>query len=263
MSHRPRKRWGQHFLHDRHAIDRLLGAIAAQADDQIVEIGPGEGVLTVPLLAAAGRVDVIEIDRDLAAGLATLPDAQDRLRIHVGDALSFDVAGLARTNRLRIVGNLPYNISTPLLFHLLAQRAAIADMHLMLQREVVDRLAAPPGSPQRGRLSVMVQAYCRVDALFRLAAGAFRPPPKVESAVVRLQPHATPAVDRRTENPFAQVVRLAFAGRRKTLRRTLAPLLDRQAIADCGVDPGERPERLTVAAFAALANAVAGPGDEV
>ncbi len=257
MSHRPRKRWGQHFLHDRQAVARIIDAIAPQTDDHICEIGPGEGVLTEPLVAAAGRVDAIEIDRDLAARLPGVVTAADRLHVHVGDALTVDLATLAVGRRLRLVGNLPYNISTPLLFHLLDQLAWIADMHVMLQREVVERMAAAPGEPARGRLAVMLQAYCRVESLFRLAPGAFRPPPRVDSAVARLTPLTEPVVQGGQARAYADIVRRAFGGRRKTLRRTLAPLLTADAITGCGVDPGLRPERLTVAEFAALAATVA------
>lgn len=256
MSHRPRKRFGQHFLHERHTIERIVRAIAPRPGDRIVEIGPGEGALTGSLLAAAGRLEVVELDRDLAAALRADPPEGGELVVHEGDALRFDFAALAGDDRLRLVGNLPYNISTPLLFHLLEQRTAIRDMHFMLQREVVDRLAAAPGDSARGRLSVMVQAVCSVQPLFRVAPGAFRPPPAVESAVVRLVPLAEPAVSAAEEQAFAEIVSRTFGGRRKTLRRTLAPLLDAAAIEAAGVDPGLRPERLSVAEFAALARAM-------
>ena len=257
MGHRPRKRWGQHFLHDRHAVDRIIRAVAPTAADHILEIGPGEGVLTQPLLAAAGRVDVIEIDRDLAAGLEQLEDVDGRLQVHPTDALTFDPATIAGDAPLRVVGNLPYNISTPLLFHLLAHRRYLRDMHLMLQREVVERMAAPAGAPGRGRLSVMLQAFCRVESLFRLPPGVFRPPPRVDSAVVRLLPLDEPAVDTAAGDPFAEIVRTAFGARRKTLRRSLAPLLDAETIAACDVAPELRPERLEIEQFAALARALA------
>lgn len=253
--HRPRRHWGQHFLHDPGAIGRIVAAIGPSADDHLVEIGPGEGALTRPLARGAGRLDVVEIDRDLARHIEQDPDLPSNVRVHVADALRFDFRSLAQSGTLRAAGNLPYNISTPLLFHLLDQRDAIADMHFMLQREVVARLAAPAGDPARGRLSVMIQAYCGVQPLFHLGPGAFRPPPKVESSVVRLIPRAAPAVESAHADRFAQVVRLAFGGRRKTLRRSLAPVLTADAIAACGVDPGLRPQRLQVAEFAALAAA--------
>ncbi len=257
MSARPRKRFGQHFLHERAAVERIVAAIDPQADDHLVEIGPGEGVLTRPLLAAAGQLDAIEVDRDLAAALQARDDWPGTLRLHEADALSFDFATLATERPLRLVGNLPYNISTPLLFHLLAQRESIADMHFMLQREVVDRLGAAPGSKVYGRLSVMIQAYCAVTPLFRIAPGAFRPPPAVESAIVRLAPHGG-QVPPDQADAFAEIVRLAFGARRKTLRNTLRARLSPTAISAAGVDPGARPETLPVSAFAALAAAAQG-----
>ncbi len=254
MNSRPRKRFGQHFLHERATIERIVAAVAPRTDERLVEIGPGEGALTWPLLAATDKLDAVEVDRDLAAALRAAD--HDGLTVHEGDVLTFDFAALAGGDRLRLVGNLPYNISTPLLFHLLAQRDAIADMHFMLQREVVDRLAAGPGSKTYGRLSVMVQAHCTVEPLFRIAPGAFRPPPAVESAVVRLRPLGTPAVAPAHEAAFATLVRQAFGARRKTLRNTLRPQLSAEAIAAAGIDPGARPETLSVADFVALAEAL-------
>lgn len=258
MSHRPRKRWGQHFLHDRRAIERMIDAINPVSGDTIVEIGPGEGVLTRQLLAAHATVHAVEIDRDLAANLEQWPQAGTTLHVHIGDALAFDLVNVATAAPIRVVGNLPYNISTPILFHLLAQRTRIRDLHLMLQREVVERMAAPSGTSARGRLSVMLQAWCAVEPLFHLPPGAFRPPPRVDSTVVRLCLLDPPLVAPEHERAFADLVRLAFGGRRKTLRRTLAPRLDADTIAACGVDPGLRPERLEVTDFANLA-AATGP----
>ncbi len=256
MAHNPRKRFGQHFLHDRGTVDRIVAAIAPARGETIVEIGPGEGVLTEPLLAATGRLHAVEVDRDLAAALRGRADWSDKLCVHEADALRFDFAALAPAGgRLRVVGNLPYNISTPLLFHLLEQRAAIADMHFMLQREVVDRMAAAPGSGVYGRLSVMIQAYCVVTRLFRVAPGAFRPPPAVESAVVRLVPHAQPLVDAAHAARFGEIVRRAFSVRRKTVRNGLRNYMDADAIAGAGIDPGIRPEQLRVEDFARLARA--------
>ncbi len=258
MGHAPRKRFGQHFLHDPATVRRIVDAVAPASDDTLVEVGPGEGVLTGPLLAAAGRLHAVEVDRDLARALGQRPDALAGLRVHAADALGFDFAALAPSGgRIRLVGNLPYNVSTPLLFHLLEQRGVIADMHFMLQREVVARMAAAPATPDYGRLSVMVQAHCRVQPLFRVAAGAFRPPPRVESAVVRLVPHATPAVTGPAAPVFAAIVRRSFSARRKTLRNGLRGHVDATTIAAAGVDPGTRPERLSVADFAALARASA------
>jgi len=254
VAHNPRKRFGQHFLHDRGTVERIVAAVAPARGETIVEIGPGEGVLTGPLLAAAGHLHVVEVDRDLAAALRERVDWSDTLCVHEADALRFDFTALAPANGcLRVVGNLPYNISTPLLFHLLEQRAAIADMHFMLQREVVDRMAAEPGSGVYGRLSVMIQAWCGVTRLFRVAPGAFRPPPAVESAVVRLVPRARPLVDAADAARFGEIVRRAFSVRRKTLRNGLRNYMDADTIAAAGIDPGTRPERLGVEDFAHLA----------
>jgi len=253
-----RQRLGQHFLHERATIERLLAAIAPAWDDPIVEIGPGEGALTAPLLERAQRVTAIERDPALAAALAGRMELAERLDVRIGDALAFDFTELAGTGRLRLVGNLPYNISTPLLFHLIDQRGALADMHFMLQREVVERLATAPGSKVYGRLSVMVQAYCQTAALFRVAPGAFRPPPAVDSAVVRVTPRAQPLIEPALQARFAAIVAAAFQARRKTLRNTLRAQLDAEAIAAAGLDPGARPEQLAATDFAALARR-AGP----
>ncbi len=253
--HRPRKRFGQHFLADPGVVQRIVLAVAPRPGQQLVEIGPGLGALTGGLLAAAGELDVVELDRDLIPKLRARHGEAGTLRIHQADALTFDFAALAREPRgLRLVGNLPYNISTPLLFHLLAQAGAIRDMHFMLQREVVERLAAAPGGASYGRLSVMVQYRCRVQALFEVGPGAFRPPPRVDSAVVRLVPHEQPPVQVTDEARFEAVVRRAFAQRRKTLANSLRGMLSAQTIVAAGVDPGIRPERLDLAAFAALSN---------
>jgi len=253
-----RQRLGQHFLHERGTIERLLRAIAPRAGEHIVEIGPGEGALTQPLLERVDRLTVVERDAGLAEALPQRIGARERLRVHHGDALAFDFAALAQGEHLRLVGNLPYTISTPLLFHLIDQRAAIMDMHFMLQREVVDRLAADPGSKVYGRLSVMAQAYCEIEPLFRVAPGAFRPPPAVDSAVARLTPRAEPLVAPALEARFAALVRAAFQARRKTLRNTLRSQLDTDAIAAAGLAPQQRPEQLLPSDFAALARQ-AGP----
>jgi 16S rRNA (adenine1518-N6/adenine1519-N6)-dimethyltransferase len=241
-SHRPRKRFGQHFLHDPGVVRRIVAAIAPAADDFIVEIGPGEGVLTRPLAARAGRLEAVEIDRDLAAALAA-----EGIKVHVADALEFDFGRLAPG--ARIVGNLPYNISTPLLFHLARYAQRLRDLHFMLQREVVERMVAQPSTPAYGRLSVMLQARFRMQKLFRVAAGAFRPPPRVESAVVRLVPLAEP-LDRGVER-FADVVRRAFSARRKTLRNALG--LAPEDFAALGIDPRLRPENLSPQDYARIA----------
>jgi 16S rRNA (adenine1518-N6/adenine1519-N6)-dimethyltransferase len=248
---RARKRFGQHFLHDPGVLARIAAAVDPSAGDRIVEIGPGAGALTAQLLARVPRMDAVEIDRDLAAALrARWPGT---LQLHEGDALEFDFTQLAATRGgpLRIVGNLPYNISTPLLFHLLAHRAAITDLTVMLQKEVVDRMAAAPGSGDYGRLTVMLAPWFQIAKLFDVGPGAFQPPPRVWSAVARLDVLATP----RFEVPpaFAKVVAQAFSQRRKTLRNSLRALLPADAFAACGI-PGEaRPETLHPAQFAALA----------
>lgn len=247
-----RKRFGQHFLHDPGVIHRILSAIDAKPGDAVVEIGPGRGALTRALLEAAGALDAIEIDRDLAAQLRD--SFQGRaLTLHEADALRFDFAALARERgaRLRVVGNLPYNVSTPLLFHLLEHPRAIADLHVMLQKEVIDRIVAAPGSGEYGRLTVMLAPWIRAERLFDVGPGAFRPPPRVWSAVARLVMRERPAFD--VDERFGRVVAAAFAQRRKTLRNALRSLLDATEIESAGVDPGARPETLSPEAFGALA----------
>lgn len=259
MDHRPRKRFGQHFLHEQGVIRRIVEAIDPRPGERLVEIGPGLGALTAALLARCGSLDVVELDRDLAARLAHCEWAREgRLRVYPADALRFDFAALAGPGeRLRVVGNLPYNVSTPLLFHLLAQIDALRDIHVMLQKEVVDRLAASPGDKAYGRLSVMVQYRCVVQKLFNVGPGAFSPPPKVESAVVRLVPTPSPAVEITNVSAFEDTVRRAFSHRRKTLRNTLKGLLEPADIEATGIDPTARPGTLDLAQFAALSNAVA------
>jgi 16S rRNA (adenine1518-N6/adenine1519-N6)-dimethyltransferase len=258
LSHRPRKRFGQHFLHDGRVIERLLDAIAPRPDDRLVEIGPGLGALTGPLLERCGRLDVVELDRELAGRLSQSDWArQGRLLVHLGDALRFDFRALAgHTGRLRVVGNLPYNISTPLIFHLLTQLDTIRDIHVMLQKEVVERLAAQPGDEAYGRLGVMVQYRCRVEPLFTVGPRAFSPLPRVDSAVVRLLPLSAPPVSIQDDQVFEDIVRRAFGQRRKTIRNPLKALLTAHEIERAGVDPGARPETLGLGHFAALANAV-------
>jgi len=251
--HRPRKRFGQHFLRDSEVLRRIVAAIDPQPGERLVEIGPGLGALTAPLLAAVGELDVVELDRDLLEPLRARCAGRGRLRIHQADALTFDFAALRGDGPpLRVTGNLPYNISTPLLFHLLAQAGHLRDLHFMLQQEVVERMAASPGAKDYGRLSVMIQYRCRVEPLFTVGPEAFRPPPKVWSALVRLVPRETCAVAIPDEDRFAEIVRRAFAQRRKTLRNSLQGLLDVRQIAAAGVDPGARPETLSLEAFAAL-----------
>ncbi|MCB1919554.1 MAG: 16S rRNA (adenine(1518)-N(6)/adenine(1519)-N(6))-dimethyltransferase RsmA [Candidatus Competibacteraceae bacterium] len=253
--HSPRKRFGQHFLHDPDIIARIIAAIHPKPGECLVEIGPGLGALTRPLLQAVGELDVVELDRDLLAPLRSRCAGLGILRIHQADALEFNFAALhGHGPRLRVAGNLPYNISTPLLFHLLTQAEHLHDLHFMLQQEVVERMAASPGDPAYGRLSVMLQYRCRVECLFTVGPEAFRPPPKVRSAVVRLVPRETLPVVVQDERRFAEVVRQAFSQRRKTLRNSLNGLLDAAHIEAAGVDPGARPETLDLAAFVALSN---------
>ena len=256
--HHARQRFGQHFLDDPHVIQRIIDAFQPQPGERIVEIGPGRGALTGRLLKAAGQLDVIELDRDL---VATLPDqfaGQGEMTVHSSDALRFDFGELAnQSNRLRIIGNLPYNISTPLIFHCLDQAAVIQDMSFMLQRQVVERMTAPPGSRAYGRLSVMVQFACDAEQLFTVGPGAFQPPPAVESAIVRLVPRTSPPCELTSQAALDEVVRHAFAQRRKTLRNSLCDLLSAEAIATQGIDPGQRAEQLDLHAFATLANALA------
>ncbi|NGX15798.1 16S rRNA (adenine(1518)-N(6)/adenine(1519)-N(6))-dimethyltransferase RsmA [Wenzhouxiangella sp. XN24] len=256
MSHAPRKRFGQHFLHDATVIERIVAAVDPVPGERLVEIGPGEGALTMPLLRRGARLTVIELDRDLAARLAARPEAGDSLTVIQGDALRMDLAALAGDGPpLRLVGNLPYNISTPLLFRFIQQAAVIEDMHFMLQREVVERMTAGPGSKTYGRLSVMIAVACRVEALFDIGPGAFRPPPKVWSSIVRLAPWRDPPFPVVDPQRFAEVVRRAFGQRRKTLRNALAGLVDADTIRMVGCDPGARAETLSPGDFARLAAA--------
>lgn len=254
-----RKRFGQHFLHDPGAIERIVAALAPGDADCLVEIGPGRGALTRALLQSPCRsLDAIEIDRDLAALLRTAFAAERRFTLHEADALRFDFAALAQERgRLRVVGNLPYNISTPLLFHLLKSVPAIIDLHLMLQREVIERMAAAPGDAAYGRLTVMLAPWVRVQRLFDVGPGAFTPPPAVWSAVARLTVRPQPAF---TVSPaFAAVVSAAFSHRRKTLRNALKGLATAGQIERCGVDPAARPGTLTPEAFNAIAQQAARP----
>jgi 16S rRNA (adenine1518-N6/adenine1519-N6)-dimethyltransferase len=259
--HRARKRFGQNFLHDSAVIARIVRAIDPQPGDHLVEIGPGLGALTGPLLAACGgQLEVIEIDRDLVPRLREQFASCPGFVVHQADALRFDFAQLAGDGRpLRLAGNLPYNISTPLLFHLLGYGHAIRDMHFMLQKEVVERIVATPGSAAYGRLSVTVAARAEAHLLFTVGPGAFRPAPKVESAIVRILPRDPPyAIN--DQQAFDRVVTAAFSHRRKQLANGLRGLLEADAIARADIDPQVRPEQLAAADFARLANALAAIG---
>jgi 16S rRNA (adenine1518-N6/adenine1519-N6)-dimethyltransferase len=252
--HQPRKRFGQNFLHDPGIIGRIVDAIDPRPGQHLVEIGPGQGALTAGLLASGCRLDAIELDRDLVPGLRERFGDEASFRIHQADALRFDFANLADPGqRLRVVGNLPYNISTPLIFHLLGFAGHIDDMHFMLQREVVNRLAAEPGSKAWGKLGVMAQYHCDVEALFEVPPGAFHPPPRVVSAVVRLVPRK---VDGEVAARLRRVAAAAFSQRRKTLRNTLRDLVDVQQLERLGIDPSARAETLTLQQFLAISDTV-------
>jgi 16S rRNA (adenine1518-N6/adenine1519-N6)-dimethyltransferase len=252
MRHVPRKRFGQHFLVDTAVIDEIIAAVAPQADDLMIEIGPGLGALTRPLVARLAHLHVVEIDRDIVAQLRQdfLPE---RLTVHDGDALKFDFASLGRG--LRVVGNLPYNISTPVLFHLAQSAGNLRDIHVMLQKEVVERMVAQPSTAAYGRLSVMLQYRFQLESIFDVPAAAFRPVPKVESAVVRMQPRQPEAAC--DEAVLAQLVRRAFSQRRKTLRNTLKGIFDAGDFGALGLDPGARAQDLAVADFVRAAKYLA------
>lgn len=255
--HKARKRFGQNFLHDSGVIARISRSINPQPAQHLVEIGPGQGALTADLVASGARVDAIELDKDLYPILKLHFGLKPNFQLHEADALKFDFRQLHQQQQLRIVGNLPYNISTPLIFHLLQYADLIDDMHFMLQKEVVERLCAKPGGGDWGRLSIMVQYHCRVEHLFNVGPGAFNPPPKVDSAIIRLVPHAQlphPAKDYRA---LEKVVKQAFSQRRKTLRNNLKTLLPASAIEQAQVDAGLRPEQLSLADFVRLADQLA------
>lgn len=264
--HQARKRFGQNFLHDPGVIERIVRAINPQPDDAMVEIGPGLGALTEEILAVNPSLQVVELDRDLIPVLRTKFFNYPEFRIHEADALKFDFSQLAAARPLRIVGNLPYNISTPLIFHLLSQSGVVQDMHFMLQKEVVQRLAAVSGDNHYGRLGIMAQYFCKVQPLFEVGPGAFRPAPKVDSAIVRLVPHQTLPHPARDLAVLQMVVRTAFNARRKTLRKALAGVVTVTQLQALGIDDGLRPENLTLAQYVAIADTVAtaqsAPGDE-
>lgn len=256
-----KKRFGQHFLHDPYVIERILRVLAPQPGETLVEIGPGLGALTAPLLKRIPQLTVIELDRDVIPHLQQACGHAPGLSIVMADALSVDYGALAPPEtRLRLVGNLPYNISTPILFHLLRFADRIRDMHFMLQKEVVDRMCAGPGEEAYGRLSVALAARAEVLHVFDVGPGAFRPPPKVDSAVVRLVPRQ-PDFEVHDWKLFDRVLAAAFAQRRKTLSNALRGLIDPAAITAAGIDPQIRAERLAASDFARLANGLAGSGN--
>jgi len=253
LNHRARKRFGQNFLSDPNIIRKIVDAIAPQAGQNMVEIGPGLGAMTDPLMARLGHLHVVEIDRDLIARLHERY-TPEQMSVHEGDALKFDFATLGAD--LRVVGNLPYNISTPLLFHLASFADHVRDMTFMLQKEVVMRMVAEPGSSDYGRLSVMLQYRFRMGRLFDVPPGAFRPVPKVMSSIVRLVPRSGASLLAKDEAVLSKVVTAAFGQRRKTLRNTLKDFIAEQGLTALGIDAGMRAERLSVSDYVKIANAV-------
>lgn len=254
--HQHKKQFGQNFLNNGRVIDQIVATIRPQAEDHMVEIGPGEAALTAPLIDIVKKLDIIEIDNDLIAPLKIKFAVKPAFNLHHTDALKFDYATLLNEDHqpLRIVGNLPYNISSPLMFHLLEYSDHITDMHFMLQKEVVDRITAQPGIKAYGRLSVMIQYACQTEYMFTVGPENFTPPPKVDSAIVRLIPYQTKPFVADNETVFSDVVRQAFSQKRKTLRNTLKGWLDSEQIESCGIDPSARAETLSVEQFVKLAN---------
>lgn len=260
MHHIPRKRFGQHFLQDKQVIHHIVDVIAPTPLQHIVEIGPGQGAITLPLLKKIGALDVVELDRDLIPALKSRCKDKDGLSIYQADALNFDFSQLAQDGRpLRVIGNLPYNISTPLIFHLLTFSNLILDMHFMLQKEVVQRLAAYPGSHAYGRLSIMVQYHCRVTSLFDVGAYAFNPPPQVDSSVVRIVPYREKPYQATNYTHFASIVKTAFSHRRKTLRNCLKTLIEDSDWDKIDIDSHLRPEQLSVSEYVKMSNALCQP----
>ena len=249
--HKARKRFGQNFLNNEHIIQRLVAAIAVKADDHVLEIGPGLAAMTQPLLAQLPRMEVIELDRDLVADLKKLSSHEHQLIMHQGDALKFDFS--ASPHPRRVVGNLPYNISTPLIFHLLDHLEHVVDMHFMLQKEVVDKICAVSGDRNFGRLSSMVQSQCQVVSLFDIGPENFTPAPRVNSAFLRLMPHPQPLVPEHLRLQFANLVRLAFTQPRKTLANNLKPHISSDQIESLELSPSIRPQNLSIADLLKLA----------
>ena len=252
--HQARKRFGQNFLHDPGVIERIIRAIHPKPDEAIVEIGPGLGAITEEILAVNPKLQVVELDRDLIPVLRTKFFNYPDFRIHEADALKFDFSQLVDEKPLRIIGNLPYNISTPLIFHLLAQSGVVQDMHFMLQKEVVQRMAAIPGDNNYGRLGIMTQYFCKVQPLFEVGPGAFRPAPKVDSAIVRLVPHTELPYPAKDLGTLQAVVRTAFNARRKTLRKALGGLVTVEQLQALGINDGLRPENLSLADYVSIAD---------
>lgn len=248
----PKKSLGQHFLRDRAVIERIIACFAPASRDAVVEIGPGRGALTFRLAAVLEELHVVEIDRQLVQALTRQLAKYPGSHVHAADALSVDYCGLAPGRMLRIIGNLPYNVSTPLLFCFLRYRHCVRDMLLMLQKEVVKRLCAAPGGKDYGRLTVMMQQSCSVEELFQVRPGAFDPPPKVDSAVIRLVPYEHPPYPVTDQQYFADLVKTAFGQRRKTIRNALKSLIGSETLERAGIDPQARPETLSVADYVRL-----------
>ena len=255
-AHKARKRFGQNFLHDLGVIRRIVACIAPKEGQRLVEIGPGKGALTEGIISITKEMDVVELDRDLVPILKVNLFRYTGLRVHEADAMKFDFSSLAQEKALRVVGNLPYNISTPLIFHLLSQADVIEDMHFMLQKEVVDRLAARPGDSLYGRLSVMAQYYCQVESLFIVGPESFDPAPKVDSAIVRMTPHKDKPFVTDDIKTLEDTVRIGFQQRRKTLRNNYKGVLSNEDFAQLDIDPTLRPERLDVGDFVRIANLI-------
>ena len=263
-SHRPRKRFGQHFLRDRGVIENIIEVVHAQATDVLLEIGPGEGVLTHRLAEQCLQLHAIEIDRDLARSLIDHYADQAKVHIHQMDALQFDICSVAPDQqKLRLVGNLPYNVSTPLLFHFLRHASCIQDMHFMLQKEVVDRLVAEPGNKSYGRLSVITQLLCETESLFDIGPEAFQPPPKVWSSVIRMIPRETPMISAQQIPRLEQLTQRVFSQRRKTLRKILQGSVTAGELDSAGIESSRRPETLTLEEFMTLLELVSRAGKPV
>ena len=255
LGHTARKRFGQNFLHDHYVIDAIVAAIHPQEGQVLVEIGPGLGALTEPVASQLSHMHVVELDRDLAERLRHHPVLKDKLTIHEADAMKFDFNTLKQDGQpLRVFGNLPYNISTPLMFHLFEQSGLISDMHFMLQKEVVNRLVAGPNSKAYGRLTVMAQYYCNVIPVLEVPPTAFTPPPKVDSAVVRLVPHTTKPHPVKDVRVLSRITTEAFNQRRKTIRNSLGNLFSVELLTELGVDPAMRAENISVAQYCRMAN---------
>lgn len=255
MTPKLRKRFGQHLLTDKTTIALIVQAFNPSKEEKICEIGPGLGAITIPILQKIDSMHAIEIDRDLAHILKQNCKPIGELNLHLTDILKFDLSEIADTKQpIRLIGNLPYNISTPLLFHLLKFRNVISDMHFMLQKEVIDRIAAPIGSSQYSRLSVMLQSYCKVEALFDIAPEMFSPPPKVVSSFIRLTPIDTYQDEIRNSNIFNKVVEMAFNQRRKTIKNSLANLATIDHLQLSNIDPKQRPQEISISQYIALAN---------